>query len=159
MSGDLRVFNRQRARAVDARQLRRVIRSLLEETMGLKGFDLAVHLVGARAMAKLNETHLGHKGVTDVITLDYGVNGATGGPAGEIMVCVDEAVAQGRRFRAPWQAELMRYIIHGVLHLGGHDDRNARARRRMKRVETRRLKELGGRFRLSKLGRKTRVSA
>jgi hypothetical protein len=37
MSGDLRVFNRQRARAVDARTLRRMIRTLLEEGMGAGG--------------------------------------------------------------------------------------------------------------------------
>ena len=36
MSGDVRVFSRQRGRAVDTRLLRRMARSLLEESMGLE---------------------------------------------------------------------------------------------------------------------------
>jgi probable rRNA maturation factor len=167
MSGDVRVFNRQRARAVDTRLLRRMTRSLLTETLGLEEFDLAVHLVGARAMAGLNQLHLSHEGPTDVITLDYsmgyGTSGAANesakGPAGEIMVCVDVAAEQARRFQATWQTELARYVIHGILHLQGHDDQSAAGRRRMKREEGRLLKELGGRFHLSKLARKTKVNA
>jgi probable rRNA maturation factor len=158
MSGDVRVFSRQRGRAVDTRLLRRMARSLLEESMGLEEFDLAMRLVGARAMAELNQLHLNHEGPTDVITLDYAASGPAGGLAGEIIVCVDVAVEQARRFRVTWQAELARYVIHGILHLQGHDDQNAAGRRRMKREEGRLLKELGGRFRLSKLARKPKVT-
>jgi probable rRNA maturation factor len=158
MSGDVRVFNRQRGRAVDTRLLRRMARSLLEETMGLEEFDLAVHLVGAREMAGLNNVHLNHEGPTDVITLDYGAGGTANGLAGEIFLCVDVAAEQSRRFRVTWQAEVMRYVIHGILHLRGHDDHSAAGRRQMKREEGRLLKELDGQFRLSKLVRKTKVS-
>jgi probable rRNA maturation factor len=159
MSGDVRVFNRQRGRAVETRLLRTMTRSLVEELMGLEEFDLAVHLVGARAMAELNQLHLKHEGPTDVITLDYGVNGPGKGLAGEIIVCVEVAVEQAQGFRVSWQAELVRYVVHGVLHLRGHDDHTAAGRRRMKREEGRWLKKLGGRFVLSKLARKTKVSA
>jgi probable rRNA maturation factor len=161
MSGDVRVFNRQRARAVDTRLLRRMVRSLLEETMGLEDFDLAVHLVGNRAMADLNRLHLGHEGPTDVITLDYGANGAmrrADAPAGEIFVCTEVAAEQAHCFGATWPEELARYIIHGVLHLRGHDDRRPKQHRVMKREEARLLRELGGRFRLSKLARRTRMT-
>jgi rRNA maturation RNase YbeY len=54
---------------------------------------------------------------------------------GEIYLSVDAAVAQARQFRTTWQAELVRYVIHGLLHLAGHDDRRAPARRQMKREE------------------------
>ena len=159
MSGDVRVFNRQRGRAVDTRLLRRMAKSLLEETMGLEEFDLTVRLVGARTMAGRNQLHLNHEGPTDVITLDYVAGGPGNGPAGEIIVCVDVAAEQARRFRVTWQAELARYVIHGILHLRGHDDQRAMARRRMKREEGRLLKELDGRFHLSKLARKSKVNA
>jgi probable rRNA maturation factor len=159
MSGDVRVFNRQRGRTVDTRLLRQMTRSLLEETMGLEEFDLAVQLVGARAMAGLNQLHLNHEGPTDVITLDYAASGTAGGLAGEIIVCVDVAAEQARRFGVTWQAELTRYVIHGILHLRGHDDQDAAGRRRMKREEGRLLKKVGGDFHLSKLSRKTKVSA
>ena len=70
---------------------------------------------------------------------------------GEIFVCVDEAVLQARKFDVGWQSEVARYIIHGILHLLGFDDTSAGARRKMKREENRRLREIARRFPLSKL--------
>ena len=65
---------------------------------------------------------------------------------GELFVCVDVAVAQARLFRVHWQSEVVRYIVHGILHLQGFDDRKPGPRRRMKRQEERLLKHLAGRF-------------
>ena len=76
---------------------------------------------------------------------------------GELFVCVDEALIQARHFRVPWTTETMRYIIHGILHLRGHDDLNTSALKRMKREETRLLRELGNRFPLSRLAMKTKL--
>ena len=41
---------------------------------------------------------------------------------GELFISIDDSVAHARRFRTMWQAELVRYIIHGLLHLEGYDD-------------------------------------
>jgi len=70
---------------------------------------------------------------------------------GEIFICVDEAVLQARKFGTSWPSEVVRYIVHGVLHLCGFDDSSAGARRKMKREENRRLREMTRRFPLSKL--------
>jgi rRNA maturation RNase YbeY len=69
----------------------------------------------------------------------------------EIFICVDEAVLQARKFGTSWQSEVVRYLVHGVLHLLGFDDSNAGARRKMKLEENRRLREMTRRFPLSKL--------
>jgi rRNA maturation RNase YbeY len=108
-------------------------------------------------MTRINETRLRHAGSTDVITFDYGE--PKGPLAGEIFVCVEEALVQARRFRATWQEELVRYIVHGVLHLRGYDDLGTAARRRMKREEGRLLRKLSRDFRLSKLARKPKLRA
>jgi probable rRNA maturation factor len=154
MSGELTLRNRQRSRAIDLRLLRRILRELLSSLLELEGFDLAFHFVNDREMTRLNENYLHHAGSTDVITFDYSNAGESEPVAGEIFICVDEALTQARRFHTTWQAELTRYIIHGLLHLHGHDDLQPVARRRMKKEEGRLLKELGKRFRLSKLERK-----
>jgi probable rRNA maturation factor len=156
MSGELCLRNRQRVRAVDMRLLRRIVDVLLSG-MAIREYDLTIQLVGEREMTRLNETRLRHAGSTDVITFDYGERG--GRMAGEIFVCVHEALAQAARFQATWQEELVRYLVHGILHLQGFDDTRAAARRRMKREENRLVKKLGGDFRLSKLGGKPRVTA
>jgi rRNA maturation RNase YbeY len=55
---------------------------------------------------------------------------------GELFICVDEAVLQAKKFKTSWQSEIVRYLVHGVLHLLGHDDFKP-ARRKMKREENR----------------------
>jgi probable rRNA maturation factor len=113
-------------------------------------------------MTRLNETFLRHEGSTDVITFDHSEPGTRNLEQGtdihgELFVCVDEAILQARRFRSSWQSEVVRYIIHGVLHLLGHDDRRVADRRKMKLAENRLLRLMATRFALSQLARKTRL--
>ena len=65
---------------------------------------------------------------------------------GEIFVCLDEAVSQARRFHTTWQSELVRYVVHGVLHLLGYDDAASRARRKMKAAEDTLVRQLARQF-------------
>ena len=57
-------------------------------------------------------------------------------------VCVPVAIEQARHFQVPWQEEILRYVIHGVLHLSGMDDHTDSGYRRMKREEKRLLHRL-----------------
>ena len=61
---------------------------------------------------------------------------------------------QAKEFKTSWQSELTRYVIHGLLHLRGHDDRETTARRAMKKEENRLLRETSREFSLSRLARK-----
>jgi len=143
--------NRQRVRPVDVRLLRKITRVLLKELLAATSFELAVHLVDSVEMTWLNETFLHHAGSTDVITFDY-VSGTN--PVelqGEVIICMSEAVVQARRFRATWPEEVVRYLVHGILHLRGYDDRTPALRRAMKREEDRLLRDLGRRFVLRRL--------
>jgi len=180
VSGTLVLRSQQRACAVDLRSLRRIVRALLTDLLQEEHFNLGICLVSAPEMARLNETYLQHRGPTDVITFDYTqragqASGLYFEPAstvatldrldgcspllhGEIFVCLDEAIAQARRFRTSWQSELVRYIVHGLLHLQGQQDLHAAARRRMKREENRLLRQLGRRFNFRELARQERGS-
>jgi probable rRNA maturation factor len=165
--------NHHRLRRVDLRLLRRIVHTLLRETGHDGSYDLAIYLVSAPEITLLNEKFLQHKGSTDVITFDYGEQA---GPAsrlagfevtarpsgnrrdpsrtllhGEIFICLDEAVSQARRFQATWQSELVRYAVHGVLHLLGYDDQNARVRRTMKNAEETLVRQLAARFEFQRL--------
>lgn len=174
MSGAFSIQNRQRAVPVNTRYLRRIAETLLRNLPGINHFDLGVCLVGSEEMTRLNETFLHHQGPTDVITFDYSPrpgrgalprvrsnrppDSAQAAPLagievlhGEIFICVDEAQAQGRRFRTAWQAELVRYLIHGMLHLLGYEDLHPASRHKMKREENRRLRELRHSFALAKV--------
>jgi probable rRNA maturation factor len=195
MSRTLVIRNRQRVRRVHTLLLRRIALHVLQEQLRVGDFELALHLVAAAEMARVNQTFLDHEGSTDVVTFDHssfvtaeageagekGRNGAEknsplppftpaplpafppahrpSAPAsgraslnGELFLCLDDAVKQAREFHTTWQSELVRYVIHGLLHLCGHDDLNPSARRRMKREENRLLREIAKQFPLARLG-------
>jgi len=131
--------------------LRRIVRFLLHDLLCVKGYELGIYVLGGEEMTRLNEKFLRHRGVTDVITFTY-VERPDGAPLqGEIFVCVDEARVQANRFGTSWQEELVRYILHGILHLQGHDDRRKTDRLRMKRRENQLLKKLSHAFPLETL--------
>jgi probable rRNA maturation factor len=156
--GELLIRNRQRVRAVNTPFLRQFTRAVLAEQPGLTAFTLGIHLVGAAEMASVNETYLNHQGSTDVITFDHASEPTSGMVFGELFICLDDAVKQAREFRTSWQAELARYVIHGILHLRGHDDLAPTQRRRMKREEDCLLRELARRHPLSRLARPAKVA-
>ena len=161
MSLELTIRNRQRKRRVDSRLLRQITTGLLRDLLVVESVELGVTIVAAPEMARMNWQFLQHEGSTDVITFDHSEAQESRRQAapgcrqinGELFLCVDEAVAQARSFRTTWQAELVRYVVHGILHLLGHDDHHAAPRRRMKREENRLVRLLAARFAFRKLGK------
>ena len=150
------VANSQRTRKINVRLLKEIAETLLT---GLKigEAELGINLVAAREMTLINETFLRHEGSTDVITFDHSNPEARSKNQqsrlhGEVFICVDEAFSQSKKFKTTWQSEIVRYLVHGVLHLLGHDDLQAAARRRMKREENRRLAGLSRKFSLAQIG-------
>ena len=146
--------NRQRDRRLHPRRLRPIVAALLHE-LGITSSDLSVAFLDARAMTRVNETFLRHGGVTDVITFNYQPEAPHPSPTlcGEVLVCVAVAIEQARRYRLSWQAEVVRYLVHGVLHLRGFDDQEPGERRRMKREENRCVHLLAHQFDLQTIGR------
>src|SRR5207247_4103108 len=118
----LRLRNRQRTRSLDLALLRRIIRALLIDLLAVKGFELDISLIAEDEMTRLNEKFLRHAGTTDVISFNYYSGRRPKVIQGDIVVCASEAVRQARQFRTSWQLELVRYIVHGVLHLQGYAD-------------------------------------
>jgi len=135
-------------------KLRRIILGVITEELRCDQFELGVHLLGIGRMTRLNEEHLKHAGCTDVITFDYADPARREWLGGDIFVCVPEAIRQAGQFRTRWEEEVVRYIVHGLLHLKGFDDLSPRQRRLMKSEENRVLRSVKRRLALAKLGRK-----
>jgi len=143
------ILNRQRRKQIDTRRLRQITLALLAE-LDLASAELGIHLVGARAMARVNWQFLQHEGSTDVITFDHAEGRWLAGKRarihGELFVCVDDAVQQAGEFQTTWRSEVVRYVVHGVLHLLGYDDLKPDLRRKMKQVENRMVRRLAAEF-------------
>jgi probable rRNA maturation factor len=157
------IANRQRTKKINTRLLRKIVLELFRE-LKISGAELGINLIAVPEMTVVNETFLQHAGPTDVITFSYanpesGILNSESQLHGELFVCVDEAVSQAKYFKASWQTEIVRYVVHGVLHLLGHDDLKPALRRKMKREENRLVRLLAKRFSLAqrsgaaKLGR------
>ncbi len=129
----LAMRNHQREVKFASPALRRQMRWLLDNAFNWAEYDIAVHFVSAKRMAIINDKYLDHKGPTDILTFDYG--GAI--HTGEIIICPLVAIENAERHKELLMAELARYMIHGLLHISGHDDKVSAARRKMKREENR----------------------
>ncbi len=67
----------------------------------------------------VNRKYLNHDYFTDVITFDYVKNGKI---SGDIFISVDRITENAKIFNVSRENELLRVMIHGVLHLIGYDD-------------------------------------
>ncbi len=160
---NLVIANRQRTKKINAHLLRQITSELLAE-LKITEADLGIAFVGAKEMARVNWQFLQHEGSTDVITFDhifpnFQLPTSNSQIHGELFICVDEAVKQAKEFKTSWQSEILRYLVHGVLHLIGYDDLKPALRRKMKRAENRLVRQLEKRFLLAQLSRTAKLRA
>ena len=101
--------------------------------------ELSISFLTDTALAKLHADYLDDPTTTDVITFE---GDETLGHAGDVCVSVDTALAYAKKHDLPFAEELLRYVIHGWLHLAGYDDLEPRKKRRMRAAEDRALKLL-----------------
>jgi probable rRNA maturation factor len=117
--------------------------------------ELGLYFVGRKKMAELNQKFLGHEGPTDVITFDYGDARIV---HGEIFICPDVAIVQAKEFGTTRQMELVRYLVHGLLHLRGYDDRTAAKRAKMKKAEDKWVRWVAATFPCDKVWSRKRAA-
>jgi probable rRNA maturation factor len=105
--------------------------------------EISVALVNDRTMSDLHMRHMGLSGPTDVLTfeLDHDATGRC--IAGEVVVCVPQAVRRARQEGSSVPNELLLYSLHGVLHLAGFDDRTAKCFAIMHTMEDDILTQIG----------------
>jgi probable rRNA maturation factor len=128
------VRNRQRTVRVNWRPLQDFADGALPECLKLPGRkgevlsginEVSVALVSDRRIAELHRRFLNEPGPTDVITFQHG----------EIFVSTETARRQARAFRTSLEHELHLYIVHGLLHLRGYDDKTPAGAAEMKRLQ------------------------
>ncbi|MFO7614303.1 MAG: rRNA maturation RNase YbeY [Bacteroidales bacterium] len=72
-------------------------------------------------LVQLNKEYLKHFTLTDIITFD--LSDSKGIVEGDIYISIERAKENARAYREPFQREVRRLIIHGVLHLLGYKDK------------------------------------
>jgi len=84
--------------------------------------ELNLLFVDEAAMAELNQGHMDHEGPTDV--LSFPIDGPGAGPdglLGDVVVCPAVARRNASDHAGTYEDELALLVVHGVLHVLGHD--------------------------------------
>ena len=124
---------------VDRRLLRRRAARVLGE-LGQPDAELSLTLVDDEDIAALNAGWRGKSAPTDVLSfslLEGPFAERRGALLGEVVIGVDVAARQARKARRTLDDEVARLMIHGLLHLLGHDHVRQGEARRMKAEERR----------------------
>lgn len=130
----LQITDRGRPRS-DRNFLRRVVRAALEHG-GAMQMPVSLLLTDDEEIAQIHADFLGDATPTDVIS--FALDGAA-----ELVVSVETAARCARERGHTVRAEVALYVVHGLLHLCGHDDKGVRARARMRAAERAVLSSLG----------------
>ncbi len=88
---------------------------------------------------EVNKQYLGHDYFTDIITFDYSEGKRI---SGDIFISLDTVANNAKEYGVTFDNELMRVMIHGVLHLTGQGDKTDKEFREMKDKENKALSAL-----------------
>jgi probable rRNA maturation factor len=143
MSPRISVRNLQRKIPVNVAELQKFALKVIPHCLQLRSRErtdltklreISVWLISDRRMSRLHREFLGQKGPTDVLTFQHG----------EIFISVETAKRHARAFGNSLLGEVQLYMVHGLLHLHGFDDRTQPGVRRMEKMQARILGECGG---------------
>jgi len=135
------IANPQDAVAINRAMIRDVVRKVLQ---GEEVADATISLafVDNATMQQLNKRYLNHDEPTDVLSFPMS-EGNLSPLNGELVIGAEVATEQAGARGHDTEAELALYVIHGILHLCGYDDKDAVRLAEMRRRERHHLASLG----------------
>lgn len=120
---------------------KRLVGRWLKQVAEAEGFRLAeVNYIfcSSEKHRQMNVEFVGHDYFTDIITFDYS-NLKEGYVQGDVFIDVETVRDNARIYGTTFRREMLRVVVHGVLHLCGQKDKNPRAEKQMHAKEDRYL--------------------
>ena len=125
------VTDARRAGRINVQSVERLARCAAQRLKIHAAGIMTVSFITDRRMRQYNRRALGHDWVTDVLSFRY-----DGEPViGEILIAPSQARAYAKAHGIPYDEELSRYVVHGLLHWKGHDDATPTQQRCMRMME------------------------
>ncbi len=124
--------NSEKIFKVDKRFVHSVVGNLSGE-LEFECISLEIVFVSGKFIYELNKDYLNHVNTTDIITFNYSEHRSK--LSGEIYISVEDARENAKRFECSFELEILRLIIHGILHLLGYDDIDDEDKKIMKKLE------------------------
>ncbi|MGH1365109.1 MAG: rRNA maturation RNase YbeY [Calditrichia bacterium] len=104
----------------------------IQNEMALSALELIIIFVEDSYLKDLHSTYLDDDSVTDIMTFNLSDDDEV---EGEIYISIDRARDNATSFEVAEQEEICRLIIHGLLHLKGHDDETPEEKKQMRELE------------------------
>ena len=124
---------------IDRPRLREIVRLVLAEE-DIRDYEISLAFVDNPTIHRINKQFLDHDEPTDVITFPYSAGKVL---VGELVIGVEVAMEQARAGGHAVDAELALYVVHGLLHLVGYDDKSFTKAIKMREAERHHLAALG----------------
>lgn len=99
--------------------------------------ELEITFVDDAQIAQIHGEYMDDPTPTDVITFPLGEEYA------QLIISVDTCKRQALEFGNTFDKELILYMVHGILHLAGYDDRTKKQITQMRKMESELLVKLG----------------
>lgn len=99
---------------------------------GKKAGEIAYIFCSDNRILEINKQYLTHDYFTDIITFDYSEGSII---SGDIFISVETVRSNAAEFGVSFEQELLRILIHGILHLCGQDDQTPELRAEMTNKE------------------------
>ena len=139
---EIYIKNRQKSTKLDFKRLEKDLSKALLH-LQLQSCELSVLFVNSRRMKLLNTLYRGIRKDTDVLSFPLMDEQSQHGPTingpyilGDIVISVPKAVEQAEEFKVSFYDELLRLLVHGLLHLTGYDHEiNVHQKKKMEKKE------------------------
>jgi rRNA maturation RNase YbeY len=92
----------------------------VKRELNFKISSLFINFISSNEMLEVNNKYLKHNYRTDVIAFNYSGKSELDG---EILISVEDALRNAKKYKVSYSFELSRLVIHGILHLLGYNDK------------------------------------
>ena len=106
---------------------------------GVEALSVDYSFVDKKQMIKINKKHLKHNYLTDVLAFDYSENNKI---QGDVFISEENVRANAQEYSQGFSTELMRVMLHGLLHLCGHKDKTLEEQNKIRGLEEKYLNQL-----------------
>lgn len=133
-------LNLTRFPVINRRNITSWINSIVEDENKKPG-EICIIFTNDKTLIEINRKYLNHDTFTDIITFDYNHDNRI---EGDLFISTERVLENSVKFKVTFQEELLRVIVHGLLHLLAYNDKNTVRKKQMTAKENYWLERYSG---------------